>query len=126
MAKKKITPTDFDLFKSLHKNLVSIPTWTKEKHECKKKLMEFLSNFHYSSTNRKCSFPKFTNGNRFRNWDVEVVKIPKNNLGCFYSYVDKTVLIMCIDHQWTGIELIVFPVEGEWTFLYEFGDTITH
>ena len=108
--KKKFRQDDLIKFKELHTSLVSLETWTKEKHEKKKELLSFLKKFRSWLILRKNFFPKFTDGKDFLCWDYELATIPNTKTGFFYDFRNQTVLILCISHLKYGIkEIVVIP-----------------
>lgn len=107
--KKKFRSDDFERFKNLRSDLLSIKTWTKEKHKKKKELLKFLNRYRGWVIYRK-NLSKFSDDMSFCCWDYEVVTIPTKKTGFFYELRNQSVLILCVNHWKYGIrELYVIP-----------------
>ena len=107
--KRKFRSEDFERFKNLHCELMSIKTWTKEKHNKKEEILKFLCRYRGWVIYRKDLF-KFSDEKTFCCWDYEVVTIPSKKTGFFYNLRNLSVLILCVNHWKYGVrELYVIP-----------------
>jgi hypothetical protein len=107
--KKKFRSEDFERFKTLRSELLSLKTWTKEKHKKKEEFLKFLNRYRGWVIYRKDLF-KFSDEKTFCCWDYEVVTIPSKKTGFFYNLRNQSVLILCVNHWKYGVrELYVIP-----------------
>ncbi len=107
--RKKFRSEDFDSFKNLHSELLSIKTWTKEKHNKKEEFLKFLRKYRGWVIYRK-NLLKFSDEKSFCCWDYEVVTIPSKKTGFFFDLRSQSVLILCVNHWKYGVrELYVIP-----------------
>lgn len=92
--------------------IVSVPTWTREKHDLKRSLLDFIRKNYRSDIYEADKRFKALDGNRFYTWQHEVRLVHEGQKGFLRKYVGRKVFILCIYiYKWGNRELLVIPVK---------------
>lgn len=106
MSKKKFL--DLEDFLYYYRKFYSISTWTKEKHDSHKELIDFLNGLEKVeiSSSRDSSTTKIKIMNGFT-----IFKVLENQRGKMKPYRDMWVLMYCKSRYYHSYQLKVFPLE---------------
>ena len=94
-------------FSGYFRNFYSIPTWTKEKHVCHDKLIDFLHRHENVkiNSNYNSKITKVKGSNHFT-----IFKVEEKQRGNMQSYRGKWVIMYCYDRYQTKFSLMVLPL----------------
>lgn len=90
-------PKQIDLkkFRKLHKDMVAIPTWTKEKHKKRDELLKYTESLNPISIQ--------TSHELTSSWDYKLERLPEDKRGNLAVLRGKEILMLCRGkyfHKW--------------------------